>query len=136
MTPDPRSNSSSATRVVEDRTPAVWDRGDVIADTYEVLGVLGEGGMGTVYKVRHRGWNTDLAVKSPKPAHLSTVGSAENFRREAETWVNLGLHPNTVSCFYVRVLGGIPRIFAEFVEGGSLWDWIREGAIYRGGPTQ
>jgi hypothetical protein len=33
----------------------------------------------------------------------------------------------------VRRLGGLPRVFAEFVEGGSLKDWIRDGRLYGGG---
>jgi RHS repeat-associated protein len=44
----------------------------------------------------------------------------ENFERKAETWVNLGLHPHTVSCYYVRRLGGIPRIFTGSVDGGGM----------------
>src|SRR5438067_2184856 len=62
--------------------PAVWESGDVILDLYEVLGVLGKGGMGTVYKVRHRGWNVDLAVKSPLPQLLQQPHAVENFVRE------------------------------------------------------
>jgi WD40 repeat protein/serine/threonine protein kinase len=116
--------------------PAEWAPGEVILGLYEVKEVLGEGGMGKVYKVRHRGWNLDLAVKCPKPEILSRTGGAENFEREAETWVNLGLHPNIVSCYYVRRLGGIPRVFAEYVKGGSLADWIRERKLYEGSPEQ
>ncbi len=85
--------------------------------------------MGKVYKVLHRGWNVELAVKSPKPEELERAGGAETFVRESETWVNLGLHPHTVSCYYVRSLGGIPRVFAEYVDGGSLSDWIAEGKL-------
>jgi hypothetical protein len=36
--------------------------------------------------------------------------------------VELGLHPHIVSCFCLRSLGGIPRVFAELVAGGSLKD--------------
>src|SRR6185503_4715365 len=50
--------------------------------------------------------------------------------------VNLGLHPHTVSCYYVRQLGGIPRVFAEYVEGGSLADWIESRKLYEGGPEE
>ncbi|MDH4184243.1 MAG: protein kinase, partial [Nitrospinota bacterium] len=114
---------------VEDNVQADWNPGDLILDLYEVKSLLGEGGMGKVYKVRHRGWNIELAVKSPKPSELSKVGGAEAFEEEAETWVNLGLHPNTVSCYYVRRLGGIPRVFAEFVDGGSMHDWIKDGKL-------
>jgi predicted Zn finger-like uncharacterized protein len=86
------SNQAVGSRqVAEDGLPVIWQQGDVILDLYEVAGVLGEGGMGKVYKVRHRGWNLDLAVKSPKPSLLSQSGARENFEREAETWVNLGL---------------------------------------------
>ena len=65
---------------------------------------------------------------------MSRSGGAENFEREAETWVNLGLHPHAVSCYYVRRLGGVPRVFAEFIEGGSLSDWIKDGRLYEGAP--
>jgi len=42
-----------------------WSVGDVVLGLYEVTGVLGQGGMGRVYRVRHRGWDVDLAVKVP-----------------------------------------------------------------------
>src|SRR6266480_4642902 len=88
--------------------------------------------MGMVYGVHHRQWNTDLAVKSPRPEFFQDAADVANFEREAETWVNLGLHAQTVSCFYIRRLGGILRIFAEFVDGGRLADWIRTRKIYVG----
>lgn len=120
----------------EDAVPAEWRVGDVILDLYEVTGILGQGGMGRVYQVHHKGWNTDLAVKSPLPSWLETKGAAENLMRECETWINLGLHPHIVSCHYVRTLGGIPRVFAECMPGGSLKDWIEDGRIYQGGPKE
>jgi WD40 repeat protein/serine/threonine protein kinase len=126
----------AARRAAEDGVSAIWSPGDVILGLYEVKGVLGEGGMGTVYRVFHRDWNTELAVKSPKPEQLARAGGAESFVREAETWVSLGLHPHIVSCYYVRTLGGIPRVFAEYVEGGSLAEWIRSRRLYEGGPEK
>ncbi|MBF0193763.1 MAG: protein kinase [Magnetococcales bacterium] len=108
-----------------DDVPVDWNLGDFIMGMYEVTGVLGEGGMGKVYKVHHVGWNMDLAVKSPRPEILDVPGAKENFVMEAETWVKLGLHPNTCSCYYVRDLGKIPRLFAEFVCGGDLEGWIK-----------
>lgn len=103
--------------------PAEWREDDVLLGLYEVKGLLGVGGMASVYRVWHRGWGMQLAVKSPLPTTLAR-GGGEAFAAEAGTWVGLGLHPHVVTCFYVRSLGGIPRVFAELVEGGSLRDWI------------
>ena len=115
---------------------AEWKPGDVILDLYEVTALLGEGGMGQVHKVRHRGWDVDLVVKSPKPEVFAGPRGRDDFVREAETWVGMGLHPQVVTCHYVRSLGGIPRVFAEFVDGGSLSDWIRSGKLYEGGADK
>ncbi|MHB2018417.1 MAG: protein kinase domain-containing protein [Candidatus Xenobia bacterium] len=115
--------------------PVEWEEGDVLLDLYEVKSLLGEGGMGKVYRIYHRGWDFDLAVKSPKEEFFLTEEGRETFIQEAETWVNLGLHPNTVSCYYVRTLGSIPRVFAECVDGGTLLDWVWYGSLYKGNPT-
>ena len=120
----------------EAKVPTKWNVGDVLLGLYKVTGILGEGGMGKVYKVYHQGWNLDLAVKSPRPEIFTSTHGKEDFERECEIWVNLGLHPHTVSCYYVRRLDGIPCIFAEYVEGGSLGDWIRYKYIYEGGQQK
>ncbi len=119
----------------EAAVPEQWEVGKVILDLYEVKGQLGSGGMGQVYRVRHISWNADLAVKTPRPEIFSQAGVKEIFVSEAETWVNLGLHAHVVCCYYVRTLGGIPRVFVEYVEGGSLSDWIRDRKLYAGGQA-
>ncbi len=136
----PREAGRRKRQIGEDGIPLVWEPGDVILDLYEVRPLsenqpFAEGGMGRVNRVWHRGWQTDLAVKSVHPEKISNPSMVENFKREAEVWVNqLGLHPHIVSCHYVRVLGSLPRIFAEFVDGGTLLEWIRSGQLYAGGP--
>jgi WD40 repeat protein len=107
-----------------------WNVGDTILDLYRVTGILGEGGFGKVYKVHHQGWNVDLAMKIPKPEVVSAAGGVEGFEQEAETWVNLGLHPHIVSCYYVRRVDTAPAVFAEYLAGGSLHDWIRSRQLY------
>ena len=117
-----------ASEVAEADVPAVWQPRDTILDLYEVQEELGQGGMGLVQKVHHKTWNLDLAVKSPRPELLEQAG-AEAFVQEAELWVNLPLHPHIVSCHYVRVLGGIPRIFSEYIEGGNLEERTTSGGL-------
>jgi WD40 repeat protein/serine/threonine protein kinase len=107
-----------------------WNVGDTILDLYRVTDILGEGGFGKVYKVRHQGWNLDLAMKIPKPEIVTAAGGIEGFEQEAETWVNLGLHPHIVSCYYVRRVNTAPAVFAEYLAGGSLHDWICSRRLY------
>ena len=45
-------------------------------------------------------------------------------------------HPHIVRCYYVRTRGGIPRVFAECMEGGGLKDWIDQRELYEGGPEK
>ncbi|MEV5614027.1 protein kinase [Streptomyces sp. NPDC052225] len=110
---------------------SAWDPGAVLDDRYRITRVLGRGGMGVVHQVRHLAWDVDLAVKSPRPERWTEKGR-EQFVAEAETWVSLGLHPHVCTCHYVRTLDGVPRVFAEYVDGGSLGDWIRDRRLYRG----
>ncbi|MDR1384777.1 MAG: protein kinase [Planctomycetaceae bacterium] len=114
-----------------------WQIGDVILGVYEVLPMPNgqpfvEGGVGRVHRVYHREWDIELAVKSPKMNIFQTEVGRLNYERECKTWIDLGLHPNIVTCYLARRIGGIPRLFAELVLDGSLSDWIRNGRLYQG----
>ena len=124
-------------------SPGKWAVGDVVLDLYEVLPVTedgaerpfhGGGGMGKVYRVHDRDSDMDMAVKVPRPEFFRDQGQKANLVRECHTWMDLGLHPHIVTCFYVRVLGGTPCVFAEYVDGGSLKQWLDSGRLYEGGP--
>ena len=126
----PAPGAESAVSVKEESledvqlTASIWEPDDVILGLYRVVGLVGEGGMGTVHRVHHLGWNMDLAIKSPRPEFFSNQRAQRLFEHEAEAWVDLGLHPNIASCFYVREVDSIPRIFIEYLDGGSLKDWL------------
>ncbi|MFF3566936.1 protein kinase [Nocardia jiangxiensis] len=110
-----------------------WRVGEVVADLYQVREVVTSGGMGLVYRVWHHGWRVELAVKTPRPELLNSPMRLRDFEAEAEAWVGLGVHPNTVSCAYVRRFdSGVPRVFAEWVDGGSLADAVRNRTLYSG----
>jgi WD40 repeat protein/serine/threonine protein kinase len=116
-----------------------WQPGQILLDTYQVVNKLGQGGMGVVYRVHHAGWDMDLAVKQPKSTLFTTSQGKEDFIREAETWANLGLHPHITTCYYVRTIDSIPHVFAEYIEGGSLEDWIQKQKgqdLYKGSEDQ
>lgn len=109
-----------------------WTQGDVVLGLYEVRDAVHSGGMGVVHRVRHLGWQVDMAVKTPRPELVGTPEGRGHFEAEAGTWVGLGAHPHTVNCAYVRTIDGMPRVFAEWVDGGSLAQAVRGGALYAG----
>ncbi|MBQ9873906.1 MAG: protein kinase [Thermoguttaceae bacterium] len=118
--------------------PGVWQVGETLLDgVCQVLPLsseklFAEGGVGIVQRVRRRDWNVDLIVKSPKPKIVQTEFGKESFERECQTWIELGLHANIVSCYFVRRIDGIPRLFAELAPDGTLNDWIADGRLYAG----
>ncbi|HOG01929.1 MAG TPA: serine/threonine-protein kinase [Clostridia bacterium] len=111
-------------------------KGAVILDTYTVETDAIEGGMGSVWRVHHKGWNVDLAMKRPQPQCFSTEKSKADFIHECEAWISLGLHPNIVSCYYVREIGGTPTIFSEWMDGGSLESAIHKDTLYAGSEAE
>ena len=108
--------------------------GDPILNTYKVTSDAIHGGMGSVWRVHHGSWNVDLAMKRPQPRFFAegSDSSKEEFVAECENWIGLGLHPGIVSCYYVRDISGVPSIFSEWMDGGSLKDRIRDGSLYEG----
>ncbi|MBR4832880.1 MAG: protein kinase, partial [Thermoguttaceae bacterium] len=122
--------------------PGVWRVGErLVGGAYQVLPLApgklyAEGGVGVVQRVRHVEWGVDLVVKSPKPNVVATEAGKESFEQECRTWIGLGLHPNIVSCYFVRRIAGIPRLFAELAPDGTLRDWIADGRLYAGTPRE
>ena len=105
----------------------VWKPGDEILGLYRVEDVIETGGMGRVYIAHHKGWNVKLAIKSPNEMMLSDRNNFARVLREANSWTELGLHPNIAYCYYVRSIEDVPHIFVEYVDGGNLRQWIAEG---------
>jgi serine/threonine protein kinase/WD40 repeat protein len=112
-----------------------WQPGNTVLGVYQVKTTI-SGGMGLIHHVRHLGWDMDLAVKVPRPEFFRTQHHKDLFAAECERWVSLGLHPNVVSCYYVRLVEDTPSVFAEWIDGGSLSDWIDSGRLYEGAPRE
>ncbi|MFA5505812.1 MAG: protein kinase [Vulcanimicrobiota bacterium] len=94
--------------------------GELIGGILEVGQLLGKGGMGVVYQVFHREWNRQLAMKVPIALGEKEGFDLKRWVREAHTWIDLGLHPRVVSCWFVRQWKGVPTLFLDLYSGGSL----------------
>ena len=102
--------------------------GSVLRDTYELISVLGRGGMGKVFLARHlRLPGKQVAVKVLHTQEEITPDQYARFRREAEITSRLG-HPNIVGVldFYGQE-GGAPCLVMEHLKGESLSQRIRRG---------
>jgi WD40 repeat protein/serine/threonine protein kinase len=109
--PTPPPDASGAGKPADRPIPSV--------PGYEVLGVLGKGGMGVVYRARHRELNRLVALKMIRTGTWADTEELERFRAETLAVARLQ-HPNIVQVYEVGEAGGLPYCALEFVEGGSL----------------
>ncbi|MCW8984917.1 MAG: tetratricopeptide repeat protein, partial [Thermoanaerobaculales bacterium] len=139
MAETPSQPAGGATRFVPDETAAPptfatlsapdqgrgWLAGTVVDGRYEVREVA-RGGMAVVSIAFDRELQRMVAVKTPLPSVLATEDGRARFQREAESWIALGVHPNICSAYYLQEIGGMPRLFIEYVDGGDLSQWLRQ----------
>jgi serine/threonine-protein kinase len=101
--------------------------GDRIAD-YEVIGMLGSGGMGAVYQVRHLISDRTEAMKVLLPDFEANPALAERFVREIRLQASLS-HPNIASLHNALRFDNQLLMVMEFVDGRTLSDLIRSGPL-------
>lgn len=88
-------------------------------DEYEILGELGRGGWGVVFRARHQHLGREVALKMLLGGQLAGTMGLERFQAEARAVAQLR-HPNIVQLFDVGNYRGQPYFTMELVEGGSL----------------
>src|SRR5439155_20916856 len=86
---------------------------------YELLGELGRGGQGVVYRARHCGLGHVVALKTIPPAHLASAHARERFILEASTTSRLD-HPNIVPIYEVGERDGFCFYSMKLVEGPTI----------------
>ncbi|GAB5440630.1 MAG: hypothetical protein Fues2KO_09790 [Fuerstiella sp.] len=91
----------------------------LVLGNYEILEKLGQGGMGSVFKARHRRLGRVVCVKVVNSAGRRSPKMLERFRNEARTVAALS-HPNFVVAHDADEAEGVPFLVMEYVEGIDL----------------
>ncbi|MDE3179782.1 MAG: protein kinase [Acidobacteriota bacterium] len=107
-----------------------WSAGQVIGGKYRLLGKVGAGGMGTVYKALHLAFDESRALKAIRQDLAQDELFVKRFKQEAVIARKLQ-HPNAVRVDDIdEAEDGRPFIVMEFIEGPSLRDVVEmEGAL-------
>tara|TARA_X000000950_G_scaffold126743_1_gene158469 strand:+ start:709 stop:2478 length:1770 start_codon:yes stop_codon:yes gene_type:complete len=92
--------------------------GQIVKERYEILEILGEGGMAFVYKARDMQLERFVAIKTLKPTYVNQETFVDRFKREAKTAANLN-HPNIVQIFDWGIEEE-PYFVMEYIEGNTL----------------
>jgi len=96
--------------------------------TYEILGLLGAGGMGQVYRARDTKLHRDVALKVLPEVVADDDERLARFHREAQVLASLN-HPNIAHLYGFDDAGGTHALVMELVPGPTLADRIAEGAL-------
>jgi serine/threonine protein kinase len=98
--------------------------GQTLGGKYLVRGVLGEGGMGTVFEAQHLPSGTLVAVKVLHPNQARKADAVRRFHQEARSASTIG-HPNICVVYELGTLDdGLPYLAMERLIGGTLASWI------------
>jgi eukaryotic-like serine/threonine-protein kinase len=122
-TPPPRSPSPAParSRIV---APALQP-GDVLGGRYEILQLLGEGGMGAVYKAMDRELDRPVALKLIRPELAANSSVLARFKQEL-LLAHQVTHKNVIRIYDLGDADGVKFITMEFVEGQDLRSLIQE----------
>ncbi|HJT76548.1 MAG TPA: serine/threonine-protein kinase, partial [Gemmataceae bacterium] len=119
-----QNEAAPETRTLPPRPPATEEpaeSGPVMVPGYEVLGELGRGGMGVVYKARHLALNRLVALKMILAGGHAGTEERRRFVTEAEAVARLQ-HPHIVQIYEIGESEGRPFFSLEYCAGGSLAD--------------
>src|SRR5271157_5199036 len=97
-------------------------------DSYEVLGLLGAGGMGEVYRARDVVLKREVAIKVLPLVVSRDPDRLRRFEQEAEAAAALN-HPNILAVYQLGTFQGAPYLVSELLEGHTLRDVLQRGPI-------
>ncbi|HTD24784.1 MAG TPA: protein kinase [Terriglobales bacterium] len=93
---------------------------------YNIIGMIGSGGMGEVYRARDTRLSRDVAIKVMPAAMAEDAERLHRFEQEAKS-IGMLNHPNILAVFDFGLFEGAPYIVTELLEGQSLRDLLRSG---------
>ena len=99
--------------------------GTVFADRFEIVRMLGRGGMGAVYEARDRNLNDTVALKIIRPGRSTNEAALKRLVEEGRTSRKL-THSNIIRVHDVSLHEGQPFIVMEKLEGQSLRSWMND----------
>ncbi|MBZ0186942.1 MAG: serine/threonine protein kinase, partial [Candidatus Obscuribacterales bacterium] len=100
--------------------------GTKLAGKYDIIRVLGTGGMGVVYEGRHEVMDRRVAIKMLQAHHLNDSMSVKRFQQESKATCRLN-HPHIITVFDFGISPtGQPYIVMDYLEGKPLSDIIKE----------
>lgn len=110
-----------------EEAPAQLDlTGQELDGRYKIEAILGQGGMGTVYRAMQTSISRQVAIKTLNPSLAAAPQFFERFKREAEVASKLN-HPNIITVFdFGRASDGLCYIVMEFLQGESLRERVRQ----------
>ncbi len=111
--------------MVKDAPPSLIGRQ---LGTYEVLSLIGAGGMGDVYRARDTKLNRDVALKILPDAFARDDDRLARFRREARALASLN-HAHIVTIFSIEEHDDVPFMTMELIEGCTLAEGILSGGL-------
>ncbi len=96
----------------------------LVLGDYAILDWLGQGGMGQVYKARHRRMERIVAIKTLSAAVSDNEQALARFHREVKAAARL-VHPHIVTAYDAGTDNGIDYLVMEFVDGNDLWQTVK-----------
>jgi serine/threonine protein kinase/tetratricopeptide (TPR) repeat protein/TolB-like protein len=114
---EPEINSLDALFAEVEVRDTDWQLGN-----YQILGEIGRGGMGVIYRARQRHSRRIVAIKRVLSYHGDSGETLARFQREAEAAASLD-HPNILPIYEVGVSDGLPFFSMKFATGGSLLEF-------------
>jgi eukaryotic-like serine/threonine-protein kinase len=110
-------------RINLDATTTWQGTGAFQVGRFEILGILGQGAFGTVYRARDPNLDRVVALKVPRAGNLAGPRDIDRFLREARSVAQLR-HPAIVPVHEAGQADSIPYLVSELIDGVTLSEWL------------